>query len=95
MRVMVTGGAGFIGSHSVEALLADGAHVVVLDNLSSGRRENLPDHDRLRLIEGDIRDRAAVAAAIKGCTHVLNLAAQVSVRLSIEDPPTSAQHNVL
>ncbi len=95
MRVMVTGGAGFIGSHSVEALLADGAHVVVLDNLSSGRRGKLPDHDRLRLIEGDIRDRAAVAAAIKGCTHVLNLAAQVSVRLSFEAPPTSAQHNVL
>ena len=95
MRVLVTGGAGFIGSHSVEALLADDAQVVVLDNLSSGRRENLPVDERVTLVEGDIRNRSDVAAAMKGCTHVLNLAAQVSVRLSIEDPPTSAQHNVL
>ena len=95
MRVLVTGGAGFIGSHTVEALLDAQCVVVVLDNLSSGNRANLPDHPRLKLVEGDIRDRAAVAAAMKGCTHALNLAAQVSVRLSIEDPPTSAQHNVL
>lgn len=95
MRVLVTGGAGFIGSHSVEALLARGAEVVVLDNLSSGKRDNLPRSSRLTLVEGDIRDRAAVAAAMSGCTHVLNLAAQVSVRLSIEDPPNSAHHNVL
>ena len=95
MRVLVTGGAGFIGSHTVEALLEAECEVVVLDNLSSGCRANLPHHPRLTLVEGDIRDRLAVAAAMKGCTHALNLAAQVSVRLSIEDPPTSAQHNVL
>lgn len=95
MRVLVTGGAGFIGSHTVEALLGAGADVVVLDNLSSGRRENLPEDSRLKLVQGDTRERSAVAAAMKGCTHALNLAAQVSVRLSIEDPPTSAQHNVL
>lgn len=95
MRVLVTGGAGFIGSHTVEALLDAGCEVVVLDNLSSGSPANLPDHPRLTLVEDDIRDRTAVAAAMKGCTHALNLAAQVSVRLSIEDPPTSAQHNVL
>lgn len=95
MRVLVTGGAGFIGSHSVEALLGSGADVVVLDNLSSGKGVNLPQHERLTLIVGDIRERADVAAAMKGCTHVLNLAAQVSVRLSIEDPPNSAHHNVL
>ena len=95
MRVMVTGGAGFIGSHSVEALLAAGAEVVVLDNFSSGKRDNLPEHARLRVVEGDIRDRAAVAAAVRGCTHVLHLAAQVSVRASIEDPPSSAQHNII
>jgi UDP-glucose 4-epimerase len=95
MRVLVTGGAGFIGSHTVEALLESDCEVVVLDNLSSGSPENLPGHPRLKLVEGDIRDRSAVSAAMKGCTHALNLAAQVSVRLSIEDPATSAQHNVL
>lgn len=95
MRVLVTGGAGFIGSHSVEALIAADAEVVVLDNFSSGKRTNLPEHARLRIMEGDIRDRAAVATAIAGCTHVLNAAAQVSVRASIEDPPASAQHNVI
>ena len=95
MRVLVTGGAGFIGSHSVEALLAAGDDVVVLDNLSSGRRANLPRHARLRVVEGDVRDRAAVAPALRDCTHVLHLAAQVSVQASIEDPPNSAQHNIV
>ena len=87
MNVLVTGGAGFIGSHSTEALLADGAGVTVFDNFSSGKRDNLVAHERLTVIDGDIRDRAAVAAAMKGVTHVLHLAAQIFVRLSIEDPP--------
>ena len=65
MRVLVTGGAGFIGSHSVEALLAADADVVVLDNFSSGKRGNLPEHARLTVVEGDIRDRAGVATAIR------------------------------
>ena len=95
MRVMVTGGAGFIGSHSVEALLAAGAEVVVFDNFASGKRGNLPEDASLRVVEGDIRDRAAVASAVRGCTHILHLAAQVSVRASIEDPPSSAQHNII
>lgn len=95
MRAMVTGGAGFIGSHSVEALLAAGAEVVVFDNFSSGKRGNLPEHASLRVVEGDIRDRGAVAAAVRGCTHILHLAAQVSVRASIEDPPRSAQTNII
>jgi UDP-glucose 4-epimerase len=95
MRVLVTGGAGFIGSHSVEALIAADADVVVLDNFSSGKRGNLPEHARLTVVEGDIRDRATVATAIRGCTHALNLAAQVSVRASIDDPPASAQHNIV
>jgi UDP-glucose 4-epimerase len=95
MHVLVTGGAGFIGSHSVEALLADGARVTVLDNLSSGKRSNIPAHAQLRFIQGDIRDAAAVRRAIEGVTHVLHLAAQVSVRASLEDPPHSASHNVV
>jgi UDP-glucose 4-epimerase len=96
MRVLVTGGAGFIGSHSVEALLAAGAEVVVLDNFSAGKRANLPAGEpRLVIVEGDIRDPAAIARAIAGATHVLHLAAQVSVRSSVEDPPNSCAQNVL
>jgi len=96
VRVLVTGGAGFIGSHSVEALLAAGAEVVVLDNFSSGKRANLPvPADRLTVVEGDIRDPAAVARATERATHVLHLAAQVSVRASVEDPGNSCSQNVL
>ncbi len=94
MHVLVTGGAGFIGSHSVEALLASGARVTVYDNFSSGKRSNLPRHEQLSVIEGDVRDAQAVGRAFGGVTHVLHLAAQVSVRASVEDPAGSASHNV-
>ncbi len=56
MQVLVTGGAGFIGSHSVEALPANGDSVAVLDNFSAGKRSNLPSHPGLRIVEGDIRE---------------------------------------
>ena len=96
MNVLVTGGAGFIGSHTVEALLAAGAHVTVYDNFSNGKRANLPDaHERLRVVEGDIRDPDALRAAITGASHVLHLAAQVSVQASIADPLESCRQNVL
>jgi UDP-glucose 4-epimerase len=95
MHVLITGGAGFIGSHSAEALLDAGARVTVFDNFSAGKRENLPGHAALTVISGDIRDADALAAAMPGVTHVLHLAAQVSVRVSIEDPPGSCAHNVL
>lgn len=95
MNVLVTGGAGFIGSHSTEALLAAGARVTVFDNFSTGKRDNLPADERLTVIDGDIRDRAAVAGAMQGRTHVLHLAAQISVRVSVENPPDSCSHNVL
>lgn len=94
MHVLVTGGAGFIGSHSVEALLADGARVTVLDNFSSGKRANLPQHPELRVTEGDIRDVQAVRHAVAEATHVLHLAAQVSVRASVEQPLESAGCNI-
>ncbi|RMH37573.1 MAG: NAD-dependent epimerase/dehydratase family protein [Nitrospirae bacterium] len=95
MYVLVTGGAGFIGSHTVEALLAEGATVRILDNFSTGKRANLPHHPKLDIQAGDIRDAAVVGQAMQGVTHVLHLAAQVSVHASVESPPTSCSHNVL
>ena len=95
MHVVVTGGAGFIGSHSVEALLAAGGRVTVFDNFSTGKRENLPDDGRLDVISGDVREPAAVQRALQGATHVLHLAAQVSVQISVDDPPRSCHDNVL
>ncbi len=94
MRVLVTGGAGFIGSHSVETLLEAGAEVTVLDNFSAGKRSNLPESSKLQIIEGDIRDPGSVERAAAGASHMLHLAAQVSVRSSVEAPVQSASHNV-
>jgi UDP-glucose 4-epimerase len=94
LKVLVTGGAGFIGSHSVEAMLDANAQVTVFDNFSNGRRENLPAHAALRVIEGDIRDGEALNGAMQGATHVLHLAAQVSVQASVADPLNSCQNNI-
>ena len=82
-RALVTGGAGFIGSHLCTALVADGIEVVVLDNFRSGKRTHLADLP-VRLIEGDITDRVAVRAAVAGCDVVFHLAALVSVPESME-----------
>ncbi|HEY45593.1 MAG: hypothetical protein AMJ88_13960 [Anaerolineae bacterium SM23_ 63] len=82
---LVTGGAGFIGSHLVRALLERGDQVRVLDNLSTGRRENLTDLD-VTLIEGDIRDLNTVLQAVSGISHLYHLAALISVQASVEDP---------
>ena len=95
-HVLVTGGAGFIGSHSVDALLAAGARVRVLDNFSTGQRANLPaSNARLEIIESDIRDASAVSAALAGVSHVLHLAAQIFVQVSIREPVASCQTNVV
>lgn len=87
----VTGGAGFIGSHVVRALLERGLKVTVLDNLSVGLRSNVPDG--ARLIVGDILDQAKVADALEGCDAVLHLAARVAIRSSfdfvVEDTTTN------
>ncbi|MGE0472816.1 MAG: NAD-dependent epimerase/dehydratase family protein [Nitrospirales bacterium] len=95
MRVLVTGGAGFIGSHSVDRLLANGWTVRILDNFSSGSRKNLPTHPALEILEGDIRQYETVKAAMEGVSHVLHLAAQVSVQASVENPPHSCSTNIL
>ena len=76
MNVLVTGGAGFIGSHTVEALLASGERVVVLDNFSNGKRANLPEDSRLTVFEGDIRDSGDVSRSMAGIESVIHLAAQ-------------------
>jgi nucleoside-diphosphate-sugar epimerase len=88
-RYLVTGGAGFIGSHLVSALLEQGDFVRVLDNFSTGKRENLgqfADSSRFELLEGDLRDPAKVAEAVKGIDFVFHEAAFVSVPQSMDDP---------
>jgi UDP-glucose 4-epimerase len=87
-RALVTGGAGFLGSHLVGRLIADGATVTVFDDFSTGRRENLTAiaaSPRLRIVEGSILDRSAVALAMRGCDRVFHLAVQC-VRRSLGRP---------
>ena len=87
MKVLVTGGAGFIGSHTVARLLAGGHTVRVLDDLSTGKRENLaPFGSAVTLLEGDITDLADVERAVDGVDAVMHLAAVVSVPVSVERP---------
>ncbi len=92
MRAIVTGGAGFIGSHVVEALLARGDEVHVLDDLSKGRRENVPAGAVLHV--ADIRDPDAVFDDVQP-EAVLHLAAQADVRVSVERPAFDAEVNVV
>ncbi|RIK81681.1 LPS biosynthesis protein WbpP [candidate division KSB1 bacterium] len=92
---LVTGGAGFIGSHIVETLVKRGAHVRVLDNFSTGKRENLQLlNKKIELIEGDIRDRDIVSKAVTGVDYVLHQAALGSVPRSIENPAETNEVNV-
>lgn len=93
--ILVTGGAGFIGSHVVDRLLALGASVVVLDDLSTGRRENLPRDERVRLVCGDAADADVVGDAISGCRRVVHLAAIASVQRSVEDPIGTHRANLI
>lgn len=93
-RILVTGGAGFIGSHSVDLLLAQGKEVVVLDNLSSGKLENLNlQHPDVEFIEGDVLEYPFLEELVSTCDAVLHLAALVSVPESIEQPIFSFQVN--
>ena len=94
MRVLVTGGAGFIGSHVVRRLLGVGRDVRVLDNVSTGRRENLSGvADEVELVEGDVRDLRSVGGAVRGCGAVVHLAAVPSVPRSIADPVSAHEAN--
>jgi len=92
---LVTGGAGFIGSHLVEELVRRGARVRVLDNFITGKRDNIaPFKDRIELIEGDIRDLETCRRAVRGVDYVLHHAALISVPLSIKDPVVTHDINV-
>jgi UDP-glucose 4-epimerase len=94
-RVLVTGGAGFIGSHTVDLLLANNMHVTVLDNLVSGKLNYLNIfHPKLTFVPGDILDYPLLCSAIKNCDAVLHLAALPSVPKSIAEPIQSLQVNM-
>jgi nucleoside-diphosphate-sugar epimerase len=96
MKVLITGGAGFIGSHLVERLLADGHEVRVVDNFSTGRRENLLElsHD-VEVVEGDIQSYERAHTAVRGCEVVFHQAALPSVPRSVQDPLTTNASNVI
>jgi len=95
MLYLVTGGAGFIGSHLVERLFQSGEKVRVLDNFSSGSRENLkPFSDKIELVEGDIRDFWTVTQAVEGVDFILHQAALTSVQRSIKNPLTTNEVNI-
>ena len=95
-RALVTGGAGFIGSHLVAALVGQGCEVTVLDNLASGHQTNLdPVKDQITFIKGDIKDERLLNRIIKGCEVVFHLAAVVSVTQTVKDPVASALVNEL
>ena len=105
MFLLVTGGAGFIGSHLVEELLRRGERVKILDNFSTGKRENIEDIKRaldyrlsiinnLEVIEGDIRSYHIVREAVKGIDYILHEAALPSVPRSIKDPITTKANSL-
>jgi UDP-glucose 4-epimerase len=98
MRAVVTGGAGFIGSNLTDALLARGDEVIAVDDLSTGRRENLEQGlaNGATLVEADIRDRAAIEELVgrEQPEVIFHLAAQIDVRKSIADPAFDASINV-
>ena len=97
-RILVTGGAGFIGSNLVDRLLAEGNPVTVLDNFSTGFREFLAGAARdpgFRLVEGDLQDRAAIDSALQDCEFVFHLAANADVRSGLAAPWRDLEQNTI
>jgi UDP-glucose 4-epimerase len=96
-RVLITGGAGFIGSTLADRLLADGVQVAILDDFRTGRREFVVDAlDRgADLFEGDVLDRGLLAAAIRGCDAVMHLQANADVRRGLEHPQRDLEQNTI
>lgn len=97
MKIAITGGAGFVGSHLVEYLLDRGDDVIILDNLSTGSLDNLEtvrDNPRLTVIEGTILDREAVDSLVRGADRVFHLAAAVGVKLIVAQPLLGLRTNI-
>jgi UDP-glucose 4-epimerase len=97
MKVLVTGGAGFIGSHLAERLLKDGKEVVVVDNLSTGSLENIASFkgdERFEFVQGDIRDRRLMETLAQRCDWIFHLAAAVGVQLIADEPVHTIETNI-
>jgi nucleoside-diphosphate-sugar epimerase len=97
MKALITGGAGFIGSHLAQRLLKDGNHVVILDNLSTGRIENIEpfkDHPELQFVRADIREASLTQLLTSQCDVVFHLAAAVGVQLIVDDPVRTIETNI-
>lgn len=98
MKILITGGAGFIGSHLAERLLGEGHTVYVIDNLSTGRLENIEtfkDHPKFHLTIGSILNRELMEKLVEGCNQVYHLAAAVGVKYIIENPLLSLKTNIV
>jgi len=93
MNILVTGGAGFIGSHLTQRLLTEGHRVRVLDDLSTGKRSNLDQCPSFEFIHGDVGDLDTVAGAVRGCQAVFHEAAIASVQRTVEEPLSSSRVN--
>src|SRR4029453_12456713 len=91
---LLTGGAGFIGSHLTEELVRRGERVRVVDSLITGKRQNLAHIPHVELLEGDLADADVAREAVRGIDYVLHQAAIPSVPRSVEDPITSNRANI-
>src|ERR1700751_5110707 len=98
MKILVTGGSGFVGSHLVDRLLSDGHEVVVYDNLSTGQERFLEGaklSPKCRLVLADLLDEVALADAMAGCQRVYHMAANADVRFGIEHPHKDIEQNTI
>ena len=94
MKVFITGGAGFIGSHLCDALVAEGKEVTILDNLSTGSKKNVAHLEgKIRVFQGDIRDQKLVESLVENCDLVLHMAAALGVDNILENPIESISTN--
>jgi UDP-glucose 4-epimerase len=94
-HVLVTGGAGFIGSHVADALVERGARVTVFDDFSTGFREFVPKHERVRLVEADLLDAARVEEAMRGVDFVFHMAANADIKDNFKEPRKCVDQNVV
>ena len=98
LKILVTGGAGFIGSHVIDRLVNEGYEIRVLDNLSTGKLDNIQTYlssDKVELVRGDVRDASLVKKSLEGVNIVIHMAALVSVPLSVENPNLTFDINLL